>query len=155
MLVLSGLSKRTLDRETPVVVKGVIRDGFENSANPTYNNIAILPSRSGASYYYTTPNNGLMNEEDFVEKDVSWIRMKDITVNYIVPKSFLQNRMVKLNSLSLFVTATDLFMFTNYRGLDPVILGNNAAVSGSGSAGIDYGNFPLPVGFNFGFRVGF
>ncbi|MFN8241179.1 MAG: SusC/RagA family TonB-linked outer membrane protein [Bacteroidales bacterium] len=155
MLVLSGLSKRTLDRETPVVVKGVLRDGFENTDHPTYNNVAILPSRSGASYYYTTPNNGLMNEEDFVEKDISWVRMKDITISYLVPKSILDNNHIKLSSLSVFVTATDLFMLTNYRGLDPVILGNNAAVSGSGSAGIDYGNFPLPVGFNFGIRVGF
>ena len=55
----------------------------------------------------------------------------------------------------MFVTATDLFLITNYTGLDPVILGNNAAVLGSGSAGMDYGNFPLPLGLNFGFKVGF
>jgi hypothetical protein len=155
MLVLSGLSKRTLDRETPVVVKGVLRDGFENSANPTINNVAIIPSRSAQSYYYTTPNNGLMNEEDFVEKDINWMRMKDVTLSYTLPRSFLQRRLRAVSNLSIFVTATDLFLFTNYRGLDPVILGNNAAVSGSGSAGMDYGNFPLPMGVNFGFRVGF
>jgi TonB-linked SusC/RagA family outer membrane protein len=155
MLVMAGLSTRTLDRETPVVVKGVLRDGFENSATPTYNNISVLPSRGGISYYNTTPANGIMNEEDFVEKDINWIRLKDITLRYRVPSTFLQARDVKINSLSLFVTATDLFLITNYRGLDPVILGNNAAVSGSGSAGIDYGNFPLPMGLYFGFNVGF
>ena len=155
MLVLSGLSKRTLDRETPVVVKGVLKDGFENSENPTWNNVQIIPSRSGTSYYYTTPNNGLMNEEDFVEKDINWVRLKDITIAYTFPKSFLQSKLKAIRSLSLFLTGTDLFMFTNYRGLDPVILGNNAAVSGSGSSGMDYGNFPLPLGLNFGIKVGF
>jgi TonB-linked SusC/RagA family outer membrane protein len=155
MLVVAGLSTRTLDRETPVVVKGVLRDGFENTSTPTWNNVAILPSRSGASYYYTTPNNGLMNEEDFVEKNISWVRMKDITLRYNFPKSFLQSKLKSVSNMSVFVTANDLFLLTNYRGLDPVILMNNAAVGGTGSAGMDYGNFPLPLGMNFGFTVGF
>ena len=50
---------------------------------------------------------------------------------------------------------TDLFLKTNYRGLDPIVNGNSAAVGGSGGTGIDYGNFPMPKGFNFGFRMGF
>jgi TonB-linked SusC/RagA family outer membrane protein len=155
MLVISGLSKRTLDRYTPVVVKGVLQDGFENSATPTMNNVQIMPGTSGYSYYYTTPNNGMMNEEDFVEKDINWLRMKDITLSYAVPKTFLTSKLKVISSMSVFVTVTDLFLLTNYRGLDPVILGNNAAVLGSGSAGMDYGNFPLPRGINFGIKVGF
>jgi len=47
-----------------------------------------------------------------------------------------------------------LFLITNYSGLDPVVNGNNAAVGGSGASGYDYGNFPFPVGFNVGIRVG-
>ena len=154
-MVLNGLSMRTLDRETPVVVKGVLKDGFQNTDHPTQNNVQIIPSRSGSSYYYTTPNNGLMNEEDFVEHDISWVRMKDVTLAYMVPKSFLESRVKAISTLSVYATATDLFLITNYRGLDPVIMGNNAAVAGSGSAGMDYGNFPLPMGFIFGIKVGF
>lgn len=96
-----------------------------------------------------------MNEEDFVERDINWVRLKDVTLSYNVPKSFLESKVKAIKSLSLFVTGTDLFLITNYRGLDPVILGNNAAVLGSGSAGMDYGNFPLPLGINFGLKVGF
>lgn len=156
MLAVAGLSMSTLDRETPVIVKGVLRDGFENTANPTWNNIVVIPSRAGISYYNTTPNNGILNEEDFVERDINWIRLKDITLRYRLPASLFQSLNVKsISSLSVFITATDLFLITNYTGLDPVILGNNAAVSGTGSAGMDYGNFPLPMGFYFGFSVGF
>jgi hypothetical protein len=154
-LVVNGLSTRTLDRETPVVVKGVLKDGFQNTDHPTQNNVQILPSRSGASYYYTTPSNGMMNEEDFVEHNISWVRMKDVTLAYLVPKNFLETRLKAISSLSVYATATDLFLITNYRGLDPVIMGNNAAVAGSGSAGMDYGNFPLPMGLIFGIKVGF
>jgi hypothetical protein len=53
------------------------------------------------------------------------------------------------------VTGTDLFLKTNYTGLDPIVNGNTAAVGGSGASGIDYGNFPTPKGFSFGLRVGF
>ena len=81
--------------------------------------------------------------------------MKDITLSYNVPKSLLASKAKFVKGFSVFVTATDLFLITNYTGLDPVILGNNAAVLGSGSAGMDYGNFPLPLGVNFGFKVGF
>jgi len=151
-LAVDGLSNRTLNRETAVVVKGVLKDGFQNSDHPTLNNVQILPSRSGISYYSTS---GIMNEEDFVEHDINWIRLKDVTLTYMFPKRFLESHAKSISSLSVYGTATDLFLITNYRGLDPVIMGNNAAVAGSGSAGMDYGNFPLPMGLIFGIKVGF
>jgi hypothetical protein len=54
----------------------------------------------------------------------------------------------------VFLTATDLLLITNYSGLDPIVNGNTAAVGGSGAAGIDWGNFPIPRGINFGVKVG-
>lgn len=152
-LTTRGLSMRTLDRDVPVTVTGVLQDGFENSANPTFSNVVIDRSRS--SWYYTTPNDGFLNEEDFVEKDINWIRLKDLTFRYNIPQRFISEHMRGVKTFSVFTTFTDLFIITNYSGLDPVILGNNAAVNGTGSAGIDYGNFPLPMGVNFGLKVGF
>ena len=56
---------------------------------------------------------------------------------------------------SLFVTGTDLLLLTNYTGLDPISNGTSASVGGSGGVGIDYGNFPVPRGLNFGLRTSF
>ncbi|RZK75559.1 MAG: SusC/RagA family TonB-linked outer membrane protein, partial [Pedobacter sp.] len=42
-LTTRGLGMRTLDRETPRIVKGVLQDGLENSDNPTQNNITVIP----------------------------------------------------------------------------------------------------------------
>ncbi|WP_315815494.1 hypothetical protein [Paraflavitalea speifideaquila] len=42
-LYTTGLSKRTLDREQPRVIKGVLKDGLENTANPSPNTIAVIP----------------------------------------------------------------------------------------------------------------
>jgi len=33
--------------------------------------------------------------------------------------------------------------------------GNTAAVGGSGAAGVDFGNFPIPRGVNVGLKVAF
>ncbi len=142
-LTARGLSTRTLDREQPRVIKGVLRDGKENSATPTPNNIVVIPAVQPA--YYTA-----ISEELFIEKDINWVRLRDVTLRYTLP-----GRILNARNASVFVTATDLFLKTNYSGLDPIVNGNSAAVGGSSGAGIDYGNFPMPRGFNFGFRVGF
>jgi hypothetical protein len=55
----------------------------------------------------------------------------------------------------VFVTATDLFMITNYSGGDPGVNGTNSATGGSGGSGFDFGNLPLPRVFNFGLSVTF
>jgi len=142
-LTIRGLSTETLDRNTPRVIKGVLRDGKENSANPTTNSIVIVPAVQTA--YYTS-----MSEELFIEKNINWLRLRDIQLSYTLPTGFLGTR-----SSSVFVKGTDLFLWTNYKGLDPVVNGNSAAVGGSGGQGIDFGNFPMPRGVNFGVRMGF
>ncbi len=140
-LTTRGLAPSTLDRETPRVIKGVIRDGRENSANPTVNTIVVIPSNQAS--YYTN-----MSEELFIEKNINWVRLRDVTLRMQIPERFGRNA-------SIFVTGTDLFLLTNYTGLDPISNGTSASVGGSGGVGIDYGNFPVPRGLNFGFRTGF
>jgi len=142
-LTARGLSKETLDRDTPRVIKGVLRDGNENSANPTPNNIVIIPSVQTA--YYTN-----MSEELFIERNINWLRLRDVQLSYQLPTRFLGAR-----NASVFILGTDLFVITNYTGLDPIVNGNDAAVGGSGGTGIDFGNFPMPIGLNVGVRLEF
>jgi len=142
-LTTRGLAMSTLDRNTPRIIPGVLRDGKENSATPTENTIVVVPAVQ-TGYYVN------MSEELFIERNINWLRLRDIQLAYELPARFLGSR-----SSSVFVKGTDLFLLTNYTGLDPVINGNTAAVGGSGAAGIDFGNFPLPRGINFGLRLGY
>ena len=142
-LTTHGLSMETLDRDQPRVIDGVLRDGKENSANPTQNNIVIVPSVQTA--YYTN-----MSEELYIEKDVNWLRLRDLTVRYELP-----GRLIGARNASVYLTGTDLFLITNYSGFDPIVNGNTAAVGGSGAVGMDFGNFPMPRAVNFGINVGF
>jgi TonB-linked SusC/RagA family outer membrane protein len=142
-LTQRGLSNRTLDRWEPRVVDGVLRDGKENTANPTKNAIVVVPAVNN-NYYLA------MSPELFIEKDINWVRLRDVTLSYALPSGIMGTR-----TASVFVTGTELFLITNYSGTDPIVNGNTAATGGGGGIGIDYGNFPMPVGIHIGVRVGF
>ncbi len=145
-LTTRGLSTRTLDRDTPRIVDGVLKDGNENT-NPTQNNIPLDMARNSTYWPLVYPF------QNFIEKDVNWMRLRDVTLRYNFDTALLE-RTNAIQSASVFVTGTDLFILTNYSGLDPVGNGNSAAVGGAGGYGFDYGNFPMPMGINVGLRIG-
>jgi TonB-linked SusC/RagA family outer membrane protein len=146
-LTTVGKSERTADRFTPRVVKGVLQDGLENTASPTVNTIAVVPYYNQA--YFTT-----MPEEEFIEKDVNWLRLRDVSLNYTFTSGFLKN-IHFIRSLSVFVTGNDLVLITNYTGADPAVNGNTAGSRGVGGFGFDYGNIGTPISVNFGLKANF
>ncbi|WP_439651208.1 SusC/RagA family TonB-linked outer membrane protein [Pontibacter harenae] len=147
-MVTRGLSPRTLNREEPRIIYGVLQDGMENTDTPTRNNIPIDLSRNSSYwssiYYYNS----------FIEKDINWVRLRDVTLNYRIPAATLSKTKF-IKDFNVFVTATDVFILTNYSGIDPISSATSTASGGAGGGGMDYGNFPLPISWNFGFRVGF
>jgi TonB-linked SusC/RagA family outer membrane protein len=145
-LTYSGKAGRTADRMTPRVVTGVLNDGLQNTANPTKNTIAITPYY--LSSYYTS-----MPEEEFIQKNVNWLRLRDITLSYTFNN--IGQKIKGLKSLGVFVTGSDLILITNYKGADPATNGNTGLSKGVGGMGFDYGNLPTPRGLNFGLRANF
>lgn len=143
-LTVRGLSTRTLDREQPRVVKGVLRDGNENGPNPTINTIEVTPSIQ-TDYYRN------ISEEEFIEKNINWLRLRDVNLSYQLPA----DKILHARTASIFFEGTDLLLWTNYTGLDPIVNGNTAAVGGSSGVGFDFGNFPIPRTFSLGLKVGF
>ncbi len=146
-LTANGRSQRTIDRIKERVVNGVLEDGMENTNTPTKNTIAITPYYNQA--YYTT-----MPEEEFIEKDVNWLRLRDISLSYTFGAGFVKNLKI-VRSLSAFATINDLVLITNYTGADPQVNGNTAGSRGVGGFGFDYGNIGTPVSLNLGFRANF
>ncbi|HXD79676.1 MAG TPA: SusC/RagA family TonB-linked outer membrane protein, partial [Puia sp.] len=142
-----GKSARTHDRLTPIVVKGVLQDGHENSSHPTVNNIAIIPYYN--SFYYTN-----LPDAEFVQHNVNWMRLRDLTLTYVLPQDVTKH-VRDLKGLSIFVTANNLIMFTNYAGADPDTQGNNPGTRGIGSYGMDFGSPANPIATSIGLRASF
>jgi len=152
-LTARGVSARTDDRLTPRIVSGVLKDGKENSSSPTVNTITIIPGYND-TYYGSVGGTTSLPEEEFIEKDINWFRLRDITLSYTLPAK-LVGRWKFVKSLSIFATGNDLVLFTNYSGADPSVSGNTAGTRGVGGWGFDYGNIAAPVSYNFGLRASF
>jgi hypothetical protein len=147
-LAQQGLSLRTLDRERPVIFPGVLNDGLQESANPTRNSIVINP------YFQNDIYTARSLAVDYVEHDVNWLRLRDVTLSYSLNSNTLRKLRV-FSAARVFVTGTDLFIVTNYTGPDPSANGNTPATGGVGGFAIDLGSTPLPIGINFGIGVTF
>jgi hypothetical protein len=142
-----GKSARTHNRLTPIVVKGVLQDGYENTAHPTANNISIIPYYN--SFYYTN-----LPDVEFVQHNVNWMRLRDVTLAYVLPEGVTKH-VKDLKTLSVFFTASNLIMFTNYAGADPDVQGNNPGTRGVGSYGMDFGSPANPISTSIGLRASF
>ena len=145
-LTRTGLSNRTLDRDKPIVIPGVVRDGKEESETPTVNTKEIIPSAN--ELYYTTA----LSAEDFIERDINWLRLRDVTLRYSFP-TLGKGRTIK--ELSVFVNGTDLLLITNYTGADPYISVTSPATGGAGGFGLDFGKTSLPRQVSAGITVSF
>jgi len=147
-LTTIGRSAITADREIARIVPGVLKDGKENTATPTPNNVSIIPATN--QLYYTT-----MPEEAFIEKNVNWFRLRDISFNYNLNKILTKEVLKTVKTLGVFLTINDLILISNYRGADPSVGATSAASRGVSGFGFDYGNMGTPVSFNFGVRASF
>jgi TonB-linked SusC/RagA family outer membrane protein len=147
-LYQNGLSKRSLDREKPIVIKGVLKDGKEETETPTVNTKEVIPNTNET--YFTT----VIQPEDFIERDVNWLRLRDVTLRYVLPKKIISGQKI-VKEASIYVNGTDLFLSTNYTGADPYVSVTSPATGGAGGFGMDFGKTALPKTMSLGLSVTF
>jgi hypothetical protein len=92
-------------------------------------------------------NNNYKDDGSRWMEDGSFLRLRSLALGYTLPQALTQK--VKLNKVRLSVTANNLFLITNYTGLDP----ETSANSSQNQAGIDLGTPPQPRSFQFGLNV--
>ena len=89
-------------------------------------------------------------------EDGSYVRVKNVTLSYSFPRSFLGNQKV-VSGVRLGVSVQNIFTITNYSGYDPEVgayVGPNAAQA-QGFMGVDYGRYPLTPVYSFNLGVDF
>lgn len=80
-----------------------------------------------------------------VIEDASYLRLKNVRLNYSFPH--LKSR--SINSLSVFVSAQNLFTITDYSGFDP-----DVSAYGDSNIKLDYNAYPLSKIYTFGINIG-
>ncbi|MFR6541477.1 MAG: SusC/RagA family TonB-linked outer membrane protein, partial [Butyricimonas virosa] len=79
-------------------------------------------------------------------ENVSFLRLKQLTLGYNVGERVLNK--LKISSARLFITGENLFLLTNYSGLDPELVNPTQGRDNLGS-------YPLPRKFTVGLSVNF
>ncbi|MDV3308454.1 MAG: TonB-dependent receptor [Cyclobacteriaceae bacterium] len=89
-------------------------------------------------------------------EDGSYLRVKNISVNYTLPQKLLGNQNVVRN-VRVGASVQNAFTITGYSGYDPEIgsyVGPNPQVA-QGFIGVDYGRYPLTPVYSFNIGVDF
>lgn len=88
------------------------------------------------------------NSSFFVE-DGSYLRMKDLQIGYTLPKSLIGR--AGIESLRIYLQATNLFTITKYSGLDPEL--SNPDSNPDRMIGVDEGIYPTSQMFMLGVNL--
>ena len=90
----------------------------------------------------TNTDNKSYANSDFWLEDASFIKLKNISLSYRIPR-----RVLKFASVQLSVSAQDLFTINRYKGMDPEVY--------TSYDGLDYGAYPIPRTITFGAKIRF
>jgi len=93
--------------------------------------------------------NNNQRPSSFYVEDGSFVRLRNLQIGWNVPEKWLKK--AKVESLKIYVTGTNLFTLTNYRGFDPDI-GTNGWIL---DTGIDKGFYPNNRSFGGGLNITF
>lgn len=96
------------------------------------------------------------NDEDWLEKNVNYLRLQELRLSYNVPSKYLKKAFSGLiSNANVYVCGNDLFTITNYSGIDAVGNTVSAAAGGTGGEGYDVWGLPNPRGISFGVSLTF
>jgi TonB-linked SusC/RagA family outer membrane protein len=126
------------------VFDATYRQDIASGNYPTW----VLQRWTGEGSSNTVPTLG--NSENWVCSDMyiqdgSYLRLKNITLGYTLPRNLTKK--INVSRLRIYARAENLFTWTKYWGFDPEI------GSGSTSLGVDYGVYPQARTYTLGFNI--
>ena len=90
-------------------------------------------------------NKNYSTVSDFFLENGSYLRMKNLTIGYSLPKSLMASIGCSGTNVRFYATGENLFTITKYSGIDPEVGGN----------GLDGGKYPVARVFSLGLNVNF
>jgi TonB-dependent starch-binding outer membrane protein SusC len=110
----------------------IIADRFFDAWSPT--NTDAKYARIGENPNQVGPNNFTTN----LLEDGSYMRLRSVTLSYVLPRSFIEQR--GFSNARLYVTGSNLFTLTDYSGFNPDVSSQGV---GNLNRGLDIGAYPL------------
>ena len=91
---------------------------------------------------FNDPNKNTRASDRYIE-DGSYLRIKELTLGYSLPKNLIGK--AAITNARLYVSASNLYTFTNYSGFDPEV----------GTNGIDNSTYPVTRTISVGANISF
>ena len=142
-----GIADYTVNRRDYKVFDGVLADGTPNTKQVW---LGQATGPDGVNYgegYYRTNYRAI--SEPFVQ-DASWLRLRSASLSYSLPTSWLPKNFIRTAMIS--VTGNNLWLHTDYYGLDPESVSADSGSNVDGSSGFTY---PAARSILFTLNVGF
>ena len=114
-------------------------------------NVQVVNPNSLPAVRLNDPNNNRRISDRYVE-DGSYLRLKNITLGYTLPKKW--TRKMYLDNLRIYCNIQNLFTITGYDGYDPEVGASTADTNGY-VYGLDNGRYPSPTVYSFGLNISF
>jgi len=165
-MTINGMSKRTEDRDK-LILSGAIRNGGTNES-PVFEDKTFTFMADQMYDIKGVPTSGKKIIQDYWSDfyaresanfmvNTNWLRLRNISVAYNFSDGVLKNAGISkvVKGLTATLTGTNLWLLTNYKGLDPEASAAGSGVAGSSSVGIDYNGVPSTAGVMFGLNFRF
>ncbi|MBU2904340.1 SusC/RagA family TonB-linked outer membrane protein [Arenibacter algicola] len=140
-----GLAGVTMDREKDDIIPGV--KGTLVNGSPEVNGVNDIIIKKDYSYYNSI---GAFNPTEQSLQDASFVRLREITLNYDLPEKVLGNSFVK--SASVYVSGRNLFLLTD-SFTDPEV--NFTDGRSGNTAGLEWSQIPQTKSIGVGARIKF
>ena len=114
-------------------------------------NVQVVSPNTLPAVRLNDPNNNHRISDRYVE-DGSYLRLKNITLGYTVPKKWINK--VGIENVRVYCNIQNLLTITGYDGYDPEV-GASTADSNGYVYGLDNGRYPSPTVYSFGLNMSF
>ena len=140
-----GQDRLNVSRYAMGSMTGVYR--FISLSDAYYKSWDKVANKADAVYAsHKNSDNRNYPDSDFWLEDASFVKLKNISLTYNIPK-----KITKVADIQLSVSAQNLFTLTKYTGMDPEVYSE----SDYGFNGVDMGSYPVPRTFPFGMKLNF
>ena len=135
-----------LDGTGNVVFTDAAGNDLPGGSEPIANNLSVMENKQS---WRLGNGSGFQGPSEFYVEKTDWVRLREVTLSYDLPRSILSK--IKMNNLGLYVTGRNLWLQTDYSGIDP----ETNLLGASNAQGMDYFNMPGTRSFTLGLKVTF
>ena len=142
--MLYGMLEMTEDRESKHILDAM-KGHLDDNGNTVIDGVNDIEIEKGRTYW----NNVMANISEANVYETTFVRLREVTLNYELPKAWLKP--VNIANMSVYAMGRNLLMITDYPNFDP----ESSTSTGNGTGAFEYVALPNTKSLGFGVKITF